>query len=90
MEIESVGDETGRVSGGWLDLTGSTWILRVDPTTPAWESVPEGIRDSLVLGIPATVPGCVHTDLMAAGLLVDPYVGTAEADQQWVGQQTWS
>jgi len=90
MGIESLGDETGRVSGGWLDLTGNNWILRVDPTTSAWELVPEGIRDSLVLGIPTTVPGCVHTDLMAAGLLADPYVGTAEADQHWVGQQTWS
>ena len=90
MGIESLGDETGRVSGGWLDLTGSSWILRVDPTTSAWESVPEGLRDSLVLGIHATVPGCVHTDLMAADLLADPYVGMNEADQHWVGQQTWS
>ncbi|MBI4900821.1 MAG: glycoside hydrolase family 2 protein [Actinobacteria bacterium] len=44
----------------------------------------------MAFGIPGTVPGCVHTDLMAAGLLGDPYVGTGEADQAWVGQQTWS
>ena len=27
----------------------------------------------------ATVPGSVHTDLLAAGLIGDPYVGAAEA-----------
>ena len=90
MGIESLGDESVRVADGWLDLTGSAWILRADPTTSAWSAVPEAVRTSLAFGIPGTVPGCVHTDLMAAGLLADPYFSTNEADQVWVGQQTWS
>lgn len=90
MGTESISEEQVQEPSGWLDLAGSQWILRADPTTHAWEAVPEGLRTSLVFGIAATVPGCVHTDLMAAGLLADPYFGTAELDQQWVGQQTWS
>jgi beta-mannosidase len=49
-------------------------------------SVPAGID----LGnIPATVPGCVHTDLLAAGLIADPFDGANEADIQWIGRTTW-
>ena len=39
--------------------------------------------------IPATVPGCVHTDLLAAGLIPNPYFGTNEGDLQWIGDSTW-
>ncbi len=90
MGIESVGEQPVRVADGWLDLTGSAWTLRADPTTAAWPEVPEEVRTAVAFGIPGTVPGCVHTDLMTAGLLADPYIGTGEADQAWVGQQTWS
>ncbi len=38
---------------------------------------------------PAAVPGSVHTDLMAAGLIGDPYVGAAEAGLQWIGLGDW-
>ena len=37
----------------------------------------------------ATVPGSVHTDLLAAGLIPDPYVGAAEAGLQWIGLARW-
>ncbi|MFD4540093.1 glycoside hydrolase family 2 protein [Streptomyces bauhiniae] len=40
--------------------------------------------------VPATVPGCVHTDLLAAGLLADPYVGLNEAEQHWIGRSDWT
>ncbi|GAB1822850.1 glycoside hydrolase family 2 protein [Herbidospora sp. RD11066] len=39
--------------------------------------------------IPATVPGEVHTALMAAGLLDDPDVGLNELAQVWVGHSQW-
>lgn len=39
---------------------------------------------------PATVPGNVFTDLMEAGLIPDPYIGTNEAYVQWVSQRDWS
>ncbi|WP_064746710.1 beta-mannosidase [Lysobacter antibioticus] len=37
----------------------------------------------------ARVPGHVHTDLLAAGLIVDPYVGAPEAQLQWIGLAGW-
>ncbi len=38
---------------------------------------------------PAQVPGHVHTDLFAAGLIPDPYVGAPEAGLQWIGLAGW-
>ena len=73
----------------WLDLSAASWTVRADQSAAAWGTVPEQLKAKLAEGIPATVPGVVHTDLLAAGLLADPYLGTAEADQHWVGDQTW-
>ncbi len=57
------------------------WSLRLlEGHTPA------GLPDRV---IPASVPGCVHTDLMAAGLLDDPYLGTNELEARWVGECSW-
>ena len=39
--------------------------------------------------IAATVPGCVHTDLIDAGLLHDPFVDDREADAAWVADCDW-
>ncbi len=38
---------------------------------------------------PARVPGHVHTDLLANGLIADPYVGAPEAGLQWIGLAGW-
>jgi beta-mannosidase len=38
---------------------------------------------------PATVPGNVHTDLLAHRLIPDPYVGAPEAGLQWIGLAQW-
>ncbi|MEU1128979.1 glycoside hydrolase family 2 protein [Streptomyces sp. NPDC005900] len=38
----------------------------------------------------ARVPGCVHTDLLAAGLIPDPFLGTNELDVAWVGRRSWT
>ncbi|MBF4599911.1 glycoside hydrolase family 2 protein [Frigoribacterium sp. VKM Ac-1396] len=40
--------------------------------------------------VPATVPGTVHTDLLAAGLIVDPYIDANEHLLAWIGQADWS
>lgn len=37
----------------------------------------------------AQVPGAVHTDLLAQGVIPDPYVGAPEADLQWIGLADW-
>jgi len=38
---------------------------------------------------PATVPGCVHTDLLSAGLIRDPLTGSNEKQLQWIGKERW-
>jgi beta-mannosidase len=37
----------------------------------------------------ATVPGTVQQDLLAAGLIPDPFVGLAENEVQWIGEREW-
>ncbi|MGA7719746.1 MAG: glycoside hydrolase family 2 protein [Ignavibacteriaceae bacterium] len=38
---------------------------------------------------PATIPGCVHTDLLNNKLIPDPFFGTNEKDLQWIGENDW-
>jgi beta-mannosidase len=38
---------------------------------------------------PASVPGCVHTDLMANGLIPDPFYASNEKLVQWVDTCDW-
>jgi beta-mannosidase len=40
--------------------------------------------------LPATVPGCVHVDLMAAGRLADPFLDDNEKAAAWVGRADWT
>ena len=42
-----------------------------------------------VQDVPATVPGSVHTDLLAAGLIPDPYLDDNEALLKWIGACDW-
>ena len=37
----------------------------------------------------ATVPGCVHTDLLANKLIEDPFYRDNEKKQQWIGKTDW-
>ena len=39
--------------------------------------------------VPAEVPGSVHTDLMRAGLIPDPYLDTNEAALAWMWRTDW-
>jgi beta-mannosidase len=47
-------------------------------------SGPRGIR------LAATVPGCVHTDLLSAGVIPDPYLLDNEERVSWIGHEQWS
>ncbi len=51
----------------------------------AWEF--KNIKDAAWR--PAVVPGCVHTDLLAAGLIPDPFIGDNENKVQWVDKEDW-
>src|SRR5450432_4287879 len=39
--------------------------------------------------MPAVVPGCVHTDLLRAKKIPDPFYGTNEKDLQWIERTDW-
>ena len=39
--------------------------------------------------LPATVPGCVHTDLLANKQIEDPFYRDNEKAQQWIGKTDW-
>lgn len=65
--------EITEVHSGW----------RLDLARPAVGS------PSHVPSVGATVPGCVHTDLMASGVLPDPYLDRNEEQQHWVGDSDW-
>ncbi|MGL5819156.1 MAG: glycoside hydrolase family 2 protein [Phycicoccus sp.] len=52
----------------------------------AVDAVPDAVRAAVV---PAVVPGCVHTDLLAAGLIPDPYLDRNEELLAWIGDTTW-
>lgn len=57
----------------------------VTPVADGWRlRLPEGGS------VPAVVPGCVHTDLMAAGLLPDPFLDRNETRVAWVGRADWT
>ncbi|MET8336398.1 glycoside hydrolase family 2 protein [Streptosporangium canum] len=46
-------------------------------------------KDVRIAGVAATVPGCVHTDLLAAGLIEDPYLDDNENRLTWIGRSDW-
>ncbi len=51
-----------------------------------WQLARSGADD----WIPATVPGCVHTDLLAAGKIPDPFFRDNEKSLQWIGETNWT
>ena len=64
------------------------------PLHDGWLLAVDGHGDHLSPGspatVPATVPGCVHLDLLAAGLIDDPYVDHNELAVQWIGESAWT
>jgi beta-mannosidase len=58
------------------------WQLRA-----AAGPAPHEITDDVIA---ASVPGCVHTDLMAAGLIPDPFLDDNESRLAWIGLVDWT
>ncbi|SDR09073.1 beta-mannosidase [Curtobacterium sp. UNCCL20] len=56
-------------------------------TVEAVEGPPES--DAFRTPVEAVVPGCVHTDLLRAGRIDDPFDGDEEAATQWIGDTVW-
>lgn len=65
-----------------IDLS-KGWSVRAVNPSP---DVPDAIAGRTVA---ADVPGCVHTDLLAAGLVVDPEFDQNEAELRWIGRTDW-
>ncbi|TCN40202.1 beta-mannosidase [Kribbella orskensis] len=64
---------------------GAAWTVRaVDGP------VPEGQGDLLTTPVAATVPGEVHTDLLTAGVIPDPFDGDNEGELAWIGLTSWT
>ncbi|MFC1435677.1 glycoside hydrolase family 2 protein [Streptacidiphilus sp. N1-3] len=63
------------------------WTLSLDTTRHRPPQAPDILVDER---IPATMPGCVHTDLLAAGLIPDPYLDRNESEVAWVGRADWT
>lgn len=78
-----------------LFLTFATIIsLALDAHTTSTESVILSAgwtfrQERLTAWHPATVPGTVHTDLMALGRIEDPFFGLNERTVQWIDKEDW-
>lgn len=59
-------------------------MLDATPLTEGWSLRHDG------RALPAAVPGCVHTDLLAAGVIPDPFLGRNETEVAWVGRREWA
>lgn len=62
------------------DAKWSCRLLRADVTVPA------GLPAT---PLPAVVPGCIHTDLVRAGVIGHPNIADNELRTQWVGRSDW-
>jgi len=57
---------------------------------PDWFAPPGRLGCSSLEWLPARVPGHVHADLVAAGVIGDPFAGLQELGCQWVDGARWS
>ena len=66
--------------------------MRTSTTVTGWRvratsgPVPAGLEG---VEVAATVPGTVHTDLLDAGLVPDPYVDDGERRLAWMRRASW-
>ncbi len=59
--------------------------MKLQSLSGAWQFRQSGTQE----WFPATVPGGVHTDLLALSLIPDPFVGDNEKKVQWVAESDW-
>ena len=83
--VQGLGRPTrGRGAGRRIRGTGSV-MMQTELLTGAWSFREAGSE----VWLPAIVPGGVHTDLLAAGAIPDPFVGDNEKRVMWVGERDW-
>jgi beta-mannosidase len=61
------------------------------PLHDDWALQPVRLADGApsVGSLPASVPGCVHTDLLAARVIPDPFLDDNEPLVEWVAESDW-
>ena len=59
--------------------------MQIQSLTGIWQFRQSGTQE----WFPATVPGGVHTDLLALGCIPDPFVGDNEKKVAWVAESDW-
>ncbi|GAB3704696.1 glycoside hydrolase family 2 protein [Nocardiopsis oceani] len=67
----------------WFDLHDG-WNLAAVPHEGALPDPAAAVRE-----VRASVPGCVHTDLLDRGLIEDPYLDDNENLLGWIGRTDW-
>lgn len=69
--------------------------MRTDSLHDAWTvaavpaTVPDGAPTAVLSPLAAQVPGSVHTDLLAAGIIPDPYLDANESELRWMFGVDW-
>lgn len=75
-----------------MSLNGRDWVVmgRLPNQVQKKVSMELGLTiDPYVDPIPATVPGAVQLDLMAAGRISDPHYGRKSEECEWVNNREW-
>lgn len=74
-----------------VDLGALDWTLRLlrMGATPSTSPSDAELLAQASSGVPGRVPGCVHTDLLAAGLIPEPFLDGVEDELRWIGESDW-
>ncbi|MBW8823692.1 MAG: glycoside hydrolase family 2 protein [Xanthomonadales bacterium] len=74
----------GGANGVSMQHLDGAWTFRLQP-----DDAQAASHRAMTTWRRATVPGTVHTDLLANHRIPDPYVGAPEAGLQWIGLAGW-
>ncbi len=99
QQAKDIVREEGIIPPGLSSLTGclerkvssqENDMMHIQSLTGAWQFRQAGApQRGVEEWLPATVPGGVHTDLLALGRIPDPFVGDNERRVQWVAEADW-
>lgn len=73
-------------------IIAGAWFKLVAQTSPAEKELSSGWEFHKVGNnnwYPATVPGCIHTDLLANKQIADPFFRDNESKLQWIDKNSW-
>ncbi len=66
----------------------SNWRFRLSGKTEK-SAIDKSVKEKLIKFLPATVPGTIHTDLMANKIINDPFYADNELKLGWVAESDW-